>query len=409
MPILLRVITIIYVSLVAAATTASAQSWQYNQKNGNYVADFNSHTRVYYVTQERSWFFGITLNGEHKKETATLKFAADDVSQTTYSINEDLLEIIPRPEDKTTIVYFPIGEENLEIFKSASFVTFQYGGKVYRTPLTGSRKAITRAMEGVLYDQAVEDDRQHSVAQAESGSQQAEDAFIALAECDRLTAHKWDQFSEAAGVNWSRLDGHAGVLACSTARQLNGDQGRILFQLGRAYDKLENPTTLKLMQYAAWELSYPAAFYHLGTLHEDGLYTPKNIGKAKRNFEEGAALDHIPSRYALGRVLFGAAKNREEKRAAEDLIFLAATASYPFALEKIGILAFRGESELVSRFNAQDYLAPASDLGMADATYFLSKVYRDGFSIEKDDELADILLRRAAEQGSDQAKRVLGE
>lgn len=407
MAILLRVITIIVVSLGAAVTPAAAQSWQYGTRDGSHLASYEGHTRIYYVKEQGSWFFGTTLNGEYEKETAFLKFTKAGGAKVTYAINEDLLEAIPFPEHKSTIVYFPIAQENLEIFQSAGSVVFQFGEKEYLTPLRGSRKAISRAMEGVLLDAAVEDDRQHTIAQADSDLQQAEAASMALAECDALAAHKWDKYSEAAGVDWSALDGQRAVRACRTARELNGDQGRILFQLGRAYDKLDDPATLKLMQYAAWELSYGAAFYHLGTLHEDGLYTPQDIRKAKRSYEEGAALGHVPSRFALGRVLFDEAETRAEKGAAEDLIYLAATADYPYALEKLGILAFRGESKHVSRAKAQEYLAPASDLGMAEATYYLSKLYRDGVGGEKDAELADMLLRRAAAQGSDQAKDAL--
>jgi TPR repeat protein len=391
---------------------ASAQSWQYSDtlsENGMHVVTYSDFSSIYYNPLDLSWYVNIGLIDVHSIDEPLLKFTYSDGSGPTYSLKKDLIKLTPLEGKNVSIVKFPVQQEGIDLIQAASSFTFITSKREFTVPLTGSRAALSYAADRVRHDQAIKDDEQHAIAQAESDAQQADArADAALAECDRLTAHKWDHNRESSGVEWAALNGQAGVLACSEARDLKGEHGRILFQLGRAYDKVENPTTLKLMQYAAWELSYPAAFYHLGTLHEDGLYTPKNKTKAKRNYEEGAALNHVPSRYALGRVLFDEATTEQEKRSAEQLIFKAATEGYPFAHEKMGILAFKGDSQIISKSFAHKYLAIASDAKMANATFYLSKAYRDGIGVDQDDEIAYVLLRRAADQGSAGAKEELG-
>lgn len=145
------------------------------------------------------------------------------------------------------------------------------------------------------------------------------------------------------------------------ARELNGDIPRIVYQLARAFDKLENPIALELMDHAAWDLEYPAAFYHLGTFHEDGLYTPPNLQKARRAFLEGWTYENIPATYALGRINFENAQTDGEQKAAMDLLFKTANIRSPYALEYVGNMLYNGEVAGGNPTNALTYLKAASE------------------------------------------------
>lgn len=403
-----RFFPLLLTSLLLFGTLATAQSWQYEEarsKDGNHFTIYDGHTRIYYLANERTWFVNFSLSGVFEREPVSLKFRNSDGSGRTYPLQQDLVEVIPKPEKNTTIVYFPIHEGNLDIFKTANSVALIYGDRTFHTPLKGSSKAITRALDRVTYDIALEDDRKHSIAQAESDAKQAKArADDAQFECDILSSHPWDKNRVITGVEWSDMDGQAAVQACETARELNGNKARILYQLARAYDKVEDPAAFKLLRNAAWDMNYPAAFYHLALLHRDGLYTSKDPEKALEAFSQGHALGHIPSTYEFGRLNYKSAKTDGDQKEALELLFNSARALYPYALNYVGTLLYNDEIVGGSPVDAHLYLVEASKLDQANASYLLSKMYTDGTGVEVDGIEANYYLLKAVKQGHKQAK-----
>lgn len=403
MHITIRFIAPLLISLLAFATPISAQSWQYNDvlsENRVHAISYQNFATIYYNPTNQTWFLSIGLHGVTRLGTPALKFTYSDGSGPTYSLNRDMVEFDPLVGQDFARVNFSISQEGLDLFQSANTISFINDKANYTIPLTGSRAAVVQALGYIENDKAVEADRKRA-------AQAKDDARQSLNKCDSLTAHEWDKNRETPGVTWAELDSKAAISACTAARKHYGDQGRIIYQLGRAYDKAENPVALKLMRLAAWELEYPAAFYHLGTLHQDGLYTPKNLQKARRAFLEGWSYENVPSSFALGKMDYKAAKTDGEQKAALDKLFKSANKLYPFALDYVGTILFNGEIAGGSPSSAVTYLREASKRDQANSSYLLYTMYRDGNGVDADRSEAQSYLVTAARQGHTQAKKDL--
>jgi TPR repeat protein len=404
MHITTRFIALLLISLLALTAPIHAQSWRYSETlSGNRVhaVTFQETASIYYNPLNQTWYINLGLDGVTRIGVPKLQFTNSDGSGRTYSLKKELIKFDPRLGQEFSTVNFPVGQDILELVQSASKLTFINDKSRYAIPLTGSRAALSRAIGFVNFDIAAEDDRQHTAAQAKS------DAAQALQRCDASTAHAWDANRTAAPTAWKDIPNDRAVQACATARELNGNIPRIVYQLGRAYDKTENPAALKLMRLAAWELEYPAAFYHLGTLHQDGLYTAKDAQKARRAFLEGASYEHYPSMYALGKMDYKSAKTDGEQKAALDLLFKSANKLYPYALDYVGTILFNGEIVGGSASSAVTYLQEASKRDQSNSSYLLHTMYRDGNGVDADSAKAQAYLKTAAKQGHAQAKKDL--
>ena len=389
------------VILMFLGTTATAQSWRYDKslsQNGAHVAIFKDYASLSYRPSANAWFLNFGIKNAPEKRKSAIKFTYSDGSGPTYSLKQDLVEFEYYPNKGFSTVSFSVGQEGIDLMQAASKVTLIFDGKNYSAPLTGSRHAINLAMAAVQHDLAVADDEQHTIDQAKS------DAAQALNRCDQLAAHEWDQNRVSVGVEWADLKGQYAVDSCTQAREYYGDQGRIIYQLGRAYDKLNDPTAIRLMRLAAWELEYPAAFYHLGTLHEDGLYTEKDSYNAANLYQRGADLGHIPATYALGRTRFSDAQTDDEEDAAVRLLFKAANANYSFATEYLGLRILDGQIPGKQARDAAPYLKAASKKGRAEASYRLAKMYQNGIGIPQNGIEANYYFLQAMNQGHKQAK-----
>ena len=76
----------------------------------------------------------------------------------------------------------------------------------YHAALDGSRDALTKALDQLPNFLAAEDDRQHTIAQAKSDTEQAQQRAIdAVAQCDTMVGYKWDQHVVGTGVGWAEL------------------------------------------------------------------------------------------------------------------------------------------------------------------------------------------------------------
>ncbi len=311
MHIITRFIALLLISLLAFAAPIHAQSWRYSKTlSANRVdaVTFQETAAIYYNPLTQKWHINLGLDGVTRLGVPKLKFTNSDRSSRTYSLKKDLIKFDPLTGHDFGTVNFTFGQDILELLQSASTLTLINDNKNYTISLTGSCTALSTAMAYVTRDIAEEDDRRHTVAQAKSDAKQA------LNRCDRLSAHEWDKNRETPGVSWNNLNSQAAISACTTTRKHYGDEGRIIYQLACAYDKAENPAAFKLMRLTAWELEYPTAFYHLGTLHQDGLYTAKNLHKARRAFIEGASYEHYPSMFSLGKMDYKSAKTDANKR-----------------------------------------------------------------------------------------------
>ncbi len=407
--------------LVAISSSAVAQSWKYvppaDSPIGVHMAGLPGGAAVVlYHTPASQWYLGLNVSKNIRIGEPSLVFRNADGSGVRYSLKRELIDIQFNPESDASSATIPIGPEALELLQSAAYMFFLTGGAgyaEYKIPLTGSRAAISRALDGVELDrQAEEDDRAHTIAQAASDEAQADARENALSsavdECDRLTAHPWDKNATAPGVAWDDLDGERAVAACTAAFDQGSRHPRVIYQLGRANSKIGYEHAIVYFQQSAWEQDYPAAFYNLGYLHETGLYTPQDTAEAERAYRRGAELGNVPSQYKWGRISFEAASSRSQRLDAELLLQSSAVAGWPDALEYYGNLLTDGRSDITNPRMGVVYLTDASDNGRAGASYRLATFHRDGIYVSRDEEQYLFFLKRAAEQGHSQAQLDLG-
>jgi hypothetical protein len=123
-------------------------------------------------------------------------------------------------------------------------------------------------------------------------------AARALASCDELAAHPEDPGKTAAGVTDDDLMPMAAVAACEAAVESTPDNGRLLFQLGRAYwADLEVDDAMAAFLESE-RLGYAPSYYYLALAYGQGL-----------------VLDEPP-----------------DAAAADEMLLLAATAGFPPAV-----------------------------------------------------------------------------
>lgn len=147
-----------------------------------------------------------------------------------------------------------------------------------------SRDGISKALGQILPNQAVEDDKQYTIAQVMSDAEQARRrAMNARAKCDFLARHPWNSHVVGAGVLWGDLDGKQMAAACENAlRQDALDKAvklRVTYEVGRAYDKVNDERWLDLMRKASLKLSCAATFSHLLSFTKMVSLRPKTLDR----------------------------------------------------------------------------------------------------------------------------------
>ena len=381
-------------------SAVAAQTWEFiPDEHGNHVAGHKDiGAMVVFVSTEKRFYVGFRIYKSAAHTQLIIKFVKNDGSDTTFAITPNNLKFGPLPYPEVEAVTFYINRTDIELFQSASFIELEIDGNKLEYSLSGSRAAIDALFSRVDQD-----------ATENNAANNAQSMSEAVSACDRLAAHAWDQNAKATGVSWNNVDGEKAIIACERARDLGNKSPRIIYQLGRAYDKTGNKLAFEYMHYAGSEHGYPAALYHLGLLHQDGTYTPKNPDKAEQAFRRGHELGNIPSKYALGEMLFENATTAVQQLDAEALLQESAIAGYPQAMEYFSILILDGKSSTGNFSSGLVYLTNASDKGQANASYRLATMFRDGIIVSADEQQYQNFLKLAAQQGSTEAKKELGD
>lgn len=154
-------------------SSAIAESWRAISQGTDHAAQYKDVILVDFNTVYKTWYitFGINEDADVSKPMVTL--IASNGTKTRYSVNTDLITVTPLPASGIKTLLFPIDLSILEQLQSNSTILLELGQQIYTSPLTGSRKAISTAMERVAHDEVAVDDEQHSIAQAKSDAAQA--------------------------------------------------------------------------------------------------------------------------------------------------------------------------------------------------------------------------------------------
>ncbi|WP_435231038.1 hypothetical protein ACMAZE_04350 [Pseudopelagicola sp. nBUS_20] len=164
--------TVLFLPAMTFSSSVLAESWRAVSQGNNHAAIYKDVVFVENIPGTDHWYlaFGIEPNSNVSSPKVTL--TAPDGKLMFFEVNTEFTEVSPRPEAGISILRFPINHSTLEQLQSHSSITLKLGEVAYRSPLKGSRAAISTALERVVHDAAVADDEQHTIAQAESDAAQ---------------------------------------------------------------------------------------------------------------------------------------------------------------------------------------------------------------------------------------------
>jgi len=122
------------------------------------------------------------------------------------------------------------------------------------------------------------------------GALQSEGAAAAdpVADCHRLAANPSDAGHIGEGVPFNAIDARSAITACLQAVEANPKDGRLAYQLGRAYDSAKNFSAAENAYLRAVDLGFDLAKRNLGYLYQEGSNGAPDPKKAERWFRAAA-------------------------------------------------------------------------------------------------------------------------
>jgi TPR repeat protein len=229
-----------------------------------------------------------------------------------------------------------------------------------------------------------------------------------VTDCDTYAASPFDPAHKTGGVPSEKLNPDLAVPACENAVRRYPNSNRLIFQLGRAYDKNNNyAEALKWYRKAA-DRGLAIGQYNLGVMLRDGHALSQNYAEAVKWFRKAAdqgnalAQNDLGAMYANGQ---GAAQSFSE---AAKWFRRAADQGNAMAQASLGLLYDIGQGVARDYAQAAAWYRKAADQGVANAQANLGILYANGRGVRRDVGEAAKWYRKGAEQGDPTAQHNLG-
>ncbi|MEI2417895.1 tetratricopeptide repeat protein [Orrella sp. JC864] len=230
-------------------------------------------------------------------------------------------------------------------------------------------------------------------------------AEIQATACDREAAAE-DDSQRAQGVvpvKWDDLKASAAIAACEQALLDHPGHPRLLYQLGRGYQKAYRYADAAAANRQAAAAGYTYAVYTMGWFHEQGYGVPRDLGMAESWYRKAAAMGHGAAWKNIGQLYLVHDENRNLDKAA-DAFAHPAKAGDPVAM---GVLAYvlrerdgRGDKE-----RALDWSVKAAQAGNTTGMLLAGHYYND----RKDRQSALRWYQQAADKGQPTAMYMVGQ
>lgn len=137
-------------------------------------------------------------------------------------------------------------------------------------------------------------------------SNESVSVIVLIEDCDILAAHPSDTQRMAEGVSDDQIVPRLAILACEDAIDLDADEPRFTFQLGRALlAGGREEEALALFQEAA-EADYAAAWAYLGDTYQFGLGTSIDGQKAYQAYQKALDLGFLEAESQIEQLTFDA-------------------------------------------------------------------------------------------------------
>jgi len=174
---------------------------------------------------------------------------------------------------------------------------------------------------------------------------------------------------------------------------------------GRGMDQSDKES-FKYMSRAA-ELGSPEAQYELANMLANGRGMPRDMEAAILWGRKAAEQGHAPAQFAMGRALISSIEQARKNEAIEWLA-KAAQAGQAQAVLLLATAIGKGEYGLMrDEARAEELLLPWAEKGNADCQFVLAALYQHGETFAGRRSEAQLWLRRAAENGSEEAKQII--
>ena len=232
---------------------------------------------------------------------------------------------------------------------------------------------------------------------------------VPTTDCDTYAANPADPQRQSAGVTFDKLNPTIAIPACESAAKKYPNSDRLMYQLGRAYDK-NNIVGAAIVQYRkAAQRGYTLAQNALGYIYDRGERgVPKNEKLADDWYRKAAEGGFAPAQAILGSMYADGRGVAKDAKQAAVWYRKSAEQGYPLAQTLLGGMYFSGEGIPKNIEQAFFWLRKAAEQGHASAQAVLGAMYADGDGVAKDEVQAIGWYRKAAVQGHAVAQYYLG-
>jgi uncharacterized protein len=219
-------------------------------------------------------------------------------------------------------------------------------------------------------------------------------------DCDTYTAHDQDPQRKSAGVSFDKINPSLAVPACESAVREYPTSMRLVFQLGRAYQKANNFAAALLQYQKAAGQEYAAAKNNIGLMYFNGQGVPKDWSRAVALYRKAADQGYAWAQYNLGEMYENGYSVPQDYAQAIALYRTAGDQGLAMAQAKLGYLYVSGRGVPKDYGQALTWFLKAADQGFAGAQFALGSMYENGMGVAKDTDQASTWYRKAAEQES---------
>jgi TPR repeat protein len=224
-------------------------------------------------------------------------------------------------------------------------------------------------------------------------------------QCDRHAARSIGLAMTAHGVSFEELDPKKVIAVCESAVQRDPKNGRLLFQLGRGYEKAGKFADALDRYSQAAAASYAPAYASIGNMYSLGRGVEKDERRAFEWFRNAAGAGDPAGQFTLGQIYENGRGVVQDYKEALKWYQKAADQGLAEGQDSVGYFYSAGLGVTRDDTEAVTWMRKAAEQGMASAENNLAVMYESGRGVTKDSEQALMWYRRAASHGFEKAKQ----
>jgi TPR repeat protein len=227
-------------------------------------------------------------------------------------------------------------------------------------------------------------------------------------DCDTYAASDFDPQRKSIGVSFDKIDSALAIPACESAVQSYPNSNRLIFQLGRAYQKGDNKSSALVQYQRAADQGFSPAQYNLGLMYTTPTGVAQNYAEAMKWFSKAAEQGHVAAQGLLGDAYRSGQGVPKDYAQAAAWYLKAAEQGASAAQTALGFIYRDGQGVPQNYAEAAKWFRKAADQGNALAESSLADMYYSGLGVPKDLAEAAKWYGKAAAHGQANAQHNFG-